>query len=238
MVGPSAGALVPFRAFDVRLDESPVAYAVRNAREIAADWARATEANPKLFNGRVLLFDRPVLVDGVLKSLARPVDFAVFHYWLFRADRDPGLANLFGAAAPLSADGRLILGRMNKGMVGAGDVKLSSGTPDLNDVGTDGRVDLVGSMVRELAEETGLDGTTARADAGFLLMDDFPFVAVVQVLRFAEPAAVLLERAAAFLAGDPDPELSDVLAVATASEARALRVPLYTQRIADRLLPP
>ena len=233
-----SGLALPFQAAEVRLDAQPPAFVGGQAAEIAADWARATAENPKLFNGRVLLFDRPELRGGVLKSAARPVDFAAFHYWLFRDDRDPRLANLFAAAAPLSSDGRLILGRMGEGTLLEGSVKLACGTPDLNDVTADGRVDLEASLLRELAEETGLDGTTARADPDFLLVDDFPFVAIVRVLRFAEPAAVLLERAAAFLAADPDPELSAVLAVATATEARALGVPPYTRVMAERLLPP
>ena len=238
MSASASAPAIPFRSFDVRLDPHPPAFVATRGREIGADWARATAVNPKLFNGRVLLFDRPEIVDGVLRSVARTVDFAAFHFWLFSADRDPGLANLFGAAAPLSADGRLILGRMNAGMVGAGQVKLSSGTPDLDDVRADGQVDLVGSMGRELAEETGLDVRRARPDPDFLFVDHFPFGVAIQVLRFPDPAAAMLARAAAFLAADPDPELSEVLAVATASEARALGVPPYTQIIADRLLPP
>lgn len=238
MSGSGSGAVVAVGAFDIPLDPQPVPYVVAHADAIAADWARATAENPKLFNGRVLLFDCPEVSCGVLRSAARPVDFAAFHYWLFDEARDAALSNVFGAIAPLSADGQLILGRMNRGMVGAGDVKLSSGTPDLSDIGSDGRVDLVGSMARELAEETGLDAGRSRAEPGFLMVDCAPFVAVIQVRHFPEPAAELVRQAAAFLAADPDPELAEVLAVATAAEARALGVPPYTQILADRLLPP
>lgn len=235
---PGPDRVVRFAAFDVGLDTRPPAFVAARAGEITANWNRLVADNPKLFNGQVLLFDRPQVTDGVLRSAARPVDFAAFHYWLFDEARDAALSNVFGAIAPLSADGQLILGRMNRGMVGAGDVKLSSGTPDLSDIGSDGRVDLVGSMARELAEETGLDAGLSRAEPGFLMVDCAPFVAVIQVRHFPEPAAELVRQAAAFLAADPDPELAEVLAVATAAEARALGVPPYTQILADRLLPP
>lgn len=235
---PGPDRVVRFAAFDVGLDTRPPAFVAARAGEITANWNRLVADNPKLFNGQVLLFDRPQVTDGVLRSAARPVDFAAFQFWLFRDDRDPALSNIFGAVTPLSSDGFLILGRMNRGMVGAGDVKLSSGTPDLTDIGADGRVDLVGSMARELGEETGLDVRRARAEPGYLMVDCDPYVVVTQVLHFPEPAAVLLRQAEAFLAADPDPELSEVLAVATASGARALGVPPYTQILADLLLPP
>lgn len=236
MGGPDDLALRPLAALKVGYRDAEPAFAVARRAEIEARWETAVAANPALFNGRVLLFDGLVVEGETLSATAVPVDYATFSAFMAWGGPDPSLVNLFGAAAIVSADGDLLLGQMGAHTDDAGTVKLVGGTPDMSDV-TAGRVDLTGSIARELTEETGLTVDQAQASSGFHFFLDPPYAAVIQVLRFSEPTAALVRRIDAHLAADPEPELCRVAVVGSRSDPVVLGLPRYTRAIANHLLP-
>jgi hypothetical protein len=210
-------------------------FATARRTEIAARWTAAVAGNPALFNGTVLLFEDLALGGDTLSATAVPVDYATFSALLAWRD-DARLTNVFGAAAIMSADGDLLLGRMGAATDDAGTIKLVGGTPDMSDV-RDGRVDILGSIGREMTEETGLRAEDAVASDGLLLVTDPPFCAVAQVLRFPQSTEALVRDIRAFLAGETDPELSGVAVARTRSDDVVLGSPRYTRAIARHLLP-
>ena len=92
-----------------------------------------------------------------------------------------------------------------------GTVYFPCGTPDLVDVTAEGTLDLAGSVARELLEETGLDAgrleARARLDAGarprLSRHDEAPYGG-------ARMPNALRSRILRYLAGEPQPEFSDI----------------------------
>lgn len=228
-------AVHPLAKFEIGFRDRVPDFATTRRAEIEARWRVEVAANPALFNGTVLLFEDVAVSGDMLSATAVPVDYASFSALLAWRD-EARLMNVFGAAAIVSADGDLLLGRMGANTDDAGTVKLVGGTPDMSDV-ADGGVDLLGSIAREMTEETGLRAEDAVVSDALLLVLDPPFCAVAQVLRFPRPTDALLADIQTFLDGERDPELSGVAVARTRSDDVVLGSPRYTRAIARHLLP-
>lgn len=229
-------ALRPLRRIAVGYREQIPSFATERRSEIETRWRTAVTVNPALFNGTVLLFEDVVVEGDTLTGTGVPIDYAGFSAFKAWGGPEPRLMNLFGAAAIVSDEGHLLLGRMASSTDDPGMVKLAGGTPDRSDV-ADGRVDILGSIARELAEETGLSADEASADEVLLAHLDFPSCAIMQVLRFSASTDDLLTRITAHLATFEDPELSAIAVARTRSDDVVLGSPGYTRAIARYLLP-
>jgi 8-oxo-dGTP pyrophosphatase MutT (NUDIX family) len=91
-------------------------------------------------------------------------------------------------------------------------VYFPAGTPEPEDIVGD-KVDLTAGVMRELTEETGLTSADVTADAGWYSVLNGPRIAHMKVVRAPEPAEELRARIVNHLAGDPEPELSDIMVV-------------------------
>ena len=231
--GPFAVAEVNFR-----LDDRDWTFGQDNQAEIAAWFAALKADNPTLFNGPMLLADRWALVGDVLQGRLCRTDFASFLFWRDahaggRLDDLAGTRNLFGAAAVRSSEGYLLVAEMAAHTANAGRVYGPCGSLDSEDV-VDGRIDIDGSMARELAEETGLDLDEAAAAPGYLVWFDGPRLAVIRQYRFAADAKALTARVRAFLAAQTAPELAAIRFVTGASDIETARMPDYTVSMVRR----
>lgn len=190
---------------------------------IDAYWAEVLAGNPRLWNGRVLAAVAPAreggltVVDGVLTGTAQEGAFADYLAWRDWGFPEFGIRNLFGSALVLSSDGALIYGLMGRHTANAGRIYPPGGNLEPGDVTADGRVNLVGSIEKELAEETGLKAAEATV-AGMLVAFDGPRVSVGRIFRFAETADALVERISAHSAEEAEPELDGLVVVRAASE--------------------
>jgi 8-oxo-dGTP pyrophosphatase MutT (NUDIX family) len=81
----------------------------------------------------------------------------------------------------------------------AGQWLFPCGTPDHEDVSA-GMLDLAGSARRELFEETGLDIGTMQVEAGWTLVRDNGFVALIKRVIASENAEDLRARIVRYLA--------------------------------------
>jgi 8-oxo-dGTP pyrophosphatase MutT (NUDIX family) len=229
---PTAAA----RCLDIRLSLDPLRFSVREEAAIATTFAAAKSRNPALFDGPILLFSPPRLAGTRLTATAYRTRYSSLTTLIAHPDKGRDAYNLFGAAAIVGSDGGVLLGRMGPRTAGPGELKFPGGTPDEEDVTADGGVDIIGSIVREMAEETGLSASEAVLDETLILVDDHPFYAVVGVLRFPETADRLAERVRAFLAADPDPELAGIEVVRDPAALDPAVVPAYTRAALARLL--
>ena len=212
MIDREAGYTVEdVEALDCSYAPAPWRFATERAEDVARHWADAVRERPLMFDGRVLMqaagaVERPAGGPAVFRANYTDVAFSAFLAWrdFGRPTRD--LRNGFGMAALQGADGAFVLGEMGAHTANAGRVYFPSGTPDLDDV--DGaRVDIVGSIRRELEEETGLDAATLVFEPRFSVVQDVFRTCLLQRVRAPEPAASLAGRITDWLATLRTPEL-------------------------------
>jgi 8-oxo-dGTP pyrophosphatase MutT (NUDIX family) len=185
---------------DLAYRPSPWTFAEQRHAEIDAHFAQKQREKPNLFNGRVLLGRKPVISGTRFSAEYFDTDFASFLAWRDFGGPDDEVFNGFGMGALRSSDGAYLLGEMSSGTANGGRIYFPAGTPDLDDVRGD-RVDLAGSVAREVGEETGLEPSdwhcvvTPRS------------IALMRVLDVDMPAEALRQKIEANLARQASPEL-------------------------------
>ncbi len=98
------------------------------------------------------------------------------------------------------------------------------GTPDPNDV-VDGNVDLAGSVIRELMEETGLSADDVTIGAGFTAIRRGQKLAVMRDLTVRGSAEEVQARVRDNLAGLAEDELDDLFIVRGPGDLDPARMP-------------
>jgi 8-oxo-dGTP pyrophosphatase MutT (NUDIX family) len=197
-------------ALDFRFTPGPWTFAEGSAAAIAKHWREQNALRPKMFDGRVLLCRSHEIVTETERRILRghcfETDFSAFLAWRDFSFPDRNVRNCFAMAALQSADGAFMLGRMADHTANAGKVYFPAGTPDHGDIKGE-IVDLEGSVLRELTEETGLGHADVVIEAGWTIILEGPRIACMQRLRARETASALQERLRAFNATEAEPEL-------------------------------
>jgi len=213
---------------DYVLEERVWSFAVDRADEIDAQWQKLCALKPRLFNGRVMMMSSyRIDEDGqgrVLRGTGFEADFKAFQAWRSFGFPDKSVINCFAMAALRSADGAFMLGRMGDHTAAAGQLYFPAGTPDPSDV-KQGRIDLDGSALRELSEETGLTANDVAISKDWTLVFDGPRLACMKPMRAPVDAKTLASRCAAFLAQDKEPELSGLVPVFSAAQFDTATMP-------------
>jgi len=200
-------ATVPIDRLELRFVRKSWPFAAVRRHEIDRHFLEMQREKPDLWNGRVLVLDDFTVADGVFRGTYLETDFASFLAWRDWGFPDQTVRNCFAMGALRAADGAFVLGVMAPHTANAGKIYFVGGTPDPHDIVGD-RVDLERSVGRELAEETGLSFETVRPEPGWHVIFDEARIAMVKVLRTAEPAAALCDKIFAFLARQRRPELT------------------------------
>ena len=193
---------------------------------IDAHWARALAEKPRMFDGRVLLSHRCEIVGDRLAGACFETGFKSFLSWRDLGYPGPRVFNVFSMPALRAADGAFMLGEMSAGTSNAGMLYFPAGTPDLADIGPDGRVDFEGSILRELEEETGLAPHEVELAATWrVVAAPRPAVACMRVARSALSAEALQARLVAHNAGVASPELVRLVPVRSVDDLDRDRMP-------------
>jgi 8-oxo-dGTP pyrophosphatase MutT (NUDIX family) len=202
---------------DLVFAQKPWAFAKERRADIDAFFSAMRKEKPTLWNGRVLLMHRQVLEAGILRGEYLETDYASFAAWRHWGRPPAGVHDCFGAGAIIAKDGAVLLGVMGPQTFNAGLIYFPCGTPDPDDI-VAGKVDLDLSVRRELKEETGLDVAEFEQVPGWTMVVDGPLIAQIKVLHSSEKSTALRERALAYLASEPHPELSDIRIVRSAAD--------------------
>jgi 8-oxo-dGTP pyrophosphatase MutT (NUDIX family) len=197
--------------------------------EIAAHWAARRERTPELYDGRVLLMSEFAVDGDVARATYFPTDFSKFLAWRDLGYPDPTIGNGFAMGALQGSDGAFVCGVMGQHTANAGRVYFPSGTPDPSDLTADGQVDLAGSVLRELSEETDLPEDSYRVADHWIVVRHWPAIAFLRPIQFFEPAEAVAERIRAAIARQRKPELSDARVVRGERDIDARTMPLFLQ---------
>lgn len=184
-------------------------FAEERRADIAAHFAEKQRDRPQIWNGRILLGRDPVFDGDRFAATYFETDFASFLAWRDWGFPDKTVFNGFGMGALRTSDGAFVMGVMGHHTSNAGRIYFPSGTPDLDDV-RDGRLDIPGSVVREVEEETGLIAADYRAEAHWHCVVTAAVIALIRIIDLDMPAEVIRARIEANLAAQAEPELSGV----------------------------
>ncbi|MCZ8108093.1 MAG: NUDIX hydrolase [Alsobacter sp.] len=214
------------RTLDCHFEPRPWDWAERESARIDAHWATIAADNPALFDGRVLVQHRGVFDGDVFRGAYLETRFSRFIAWRDFGFPDPGVRNCFAMAALRSGDGAWLLGVMGGHTANPGKVYFPAGTPDFDDVVGD-RVDLAGSVLRELGEETGLRPGDVTLAPDWTLIEAGPRVACMRDASVDAPATEIRERILATLAQEEQPELSDIRIVRSLADIDEEAMPAF-----------
>jgi len=219
--------VVPVDRLELAFEPRPWPFERARRAEIEAYFAEQRRTRPELWNGRVLLLHRLALADRVFRGAYLETDFASLLAWRDWGFPDPTIRACFGMAAVRASDGGFVLGRMNVHTANAGLIYFPCGTPDLHDVVGD-TVDLGASILRELAEETGLTANDVSVRPGWCTVIAGPRIAHIKTMQAAVPGQALRARILSHLARDPKPELADIYIVRSRADFDPLMPPYVT----------
>jgi ADP-ribose pyrophosphatase YjhB (NUDIX family) len=208
-VTPADIRVVPIERLELAVAPRRWAFADERRAEIDAYFAALRRQKPALWNGQVLLLHEHVLVDRVLRGTCFATDYASFLAWRDWDFPDRSVRNFFAMGALRSSDGAFLLGVMNAHTANAGRIYFPGGTPDPDDV-VDGKVDLDGSVRRELQEETGLDTADFIVESGWHTVFIAARIVQIKLLQAREDAKALRARILAYVAREAQPELADI----------------------------
>jgi 8-oxo-dGTP pyrophosphatase MutT (NUDIX family) len=208
-VAAAVRTVVPVAHLELTFAPQPWPFAAERRAEIDAHFRRAQVDRPGIWNGEVLVMHRHRLKEGVLEGSFLQTDFASFMAWRDWGFPAAGVTNCFSMGALRGSDGGWIMGVMAPNTSAGGKIYFPAGTPDPDDV-VDGEVDLAGSVIREVAEETGLGTSDFAQQDGWHCVIDGPRIALMKVLQAHEPAEALRRRIRDYLAREATPELADI----------------------------
>ena len=219
--------------------QTPWAFTQDHAAAIEANWQRRLAEQPRLFNGRVLLTSREWETGEAGRTVLHSTWFET-DYSAFLALRDLGypdrsVRNGFAMAGLQGSDGGFVLARMGSHTANPGKIYFACGTPDPDDV-QDGRLDLEGSAIRELMEETGLRMEELSIAPGWTLVEAGPRIAYLKSVRVDMPALALAQEIERRLALQDDPELAGMHVVMSPADLKPDRMPDFIRGFLDHAL--
>jgi len=198
--------IVPVEVVDVRLDPEPHPFEVANAAAIEENWRLETRANPSLFDGTVVLLSRLAYDGGRFEGRCHAVRYATFMHWR-RERANTAAGHVFAHAMLVSRDNALVAIRMATNTVNAGRVYFAAGSFEPVDF-ADGAADVDFNMIREVAEETGLDISSVPRGERYYALSTERGTVLFRRYFLEENADEIARRIEAFVAGEMDPEIS------------------------------
>ncbi|HTN96947.1 MAG TPA: NUDIX hydrolase, partial [Nordella sp.] len=133
-MNPTTPKPVPITALDLHLHPGFWSFAEAEKIRIAEHWRQLAEANPRIWNGDVLICAKAEIIGTTLTGHFLKTDYASFVAWRDWGWPDKNVSNCFGSAIVLSSDGALLYGRMAGHTLNAGRIYPPGGSLEMQDV--------------------------------------------------------------------------------------------------------
>jgi hypothetical protein len=209
--------IVPIDRLDIGFAPFRWPFAETRRGDIAAHFEVRRQATPQMWNGQILLMRDFAIADGALRGMYFETGFADFLAWRDWNFPDPAIVNCFAMGTLRASDGAWLLGVMSRHTANPGRIYFPAGTPDRNDLRGD-TVDLLGNILREIGEETGLAATDLAIAPEWHAVVDGPRVAVMKPVEVPFAAPEARARMLRHLASEAEPELSDIRIVRSTAD--------------------
>lgn len=208
----------------------------QRSAEIDRHWQQSTRENPALFDGQVLLVSDLGNGGRVLELSLFATRFRNYLYWRHTGFADTSVIDGFGSGVIRSADGALMLVRQRPGFINEGLFYFPGGFIDPRDVDASGAVDIAGSVLREVEEETGLSAADVMRIDGFTVVRRRAQIAIAVSFRSDLDAEPLARRIRQHCATQADAEIEEVRAVRNAADVAGLDLAPYCRLLLPHLL--
>ena len=216
-------------SLDVRCVDRAWPWADANEKKIGAFWEQEKAKQPKLFDGTVFMFADLRIAGGTFHAVCFETRFSRLLYAKSLGFPDPEVVNGFAMGALRAADDAFLLGVMGPQTANRDQIYFAAGTPDPSDRRDDGTLDLMGSVVRELAEETGLRKGDYEVGEGWVAVRDGGLLAFLRPLRLSQPAAEARARMLGRMKQLNEQELSDIYIARGPGDLDERRMPAFIQ---------
>lgn len=233
---PAGDSVRAIETCALRVGNAEWRYAADNGDAIESAWRQALQERPGYFNGAVHLLDQLAFIDDTVLGRLLRTDFKSYLYWRQQGFPETGVLDGFGSALIRSCDGAILLGRQRAGNVNAGLAYLPGGFIDARDVDAEGHIDIAASIVRELAEETGLTPESVAMQPGFLVTQTQAHVSIAKTFVSALDAPALQDQISRYIALDATSELDAIIVVRAPSDLDGLAMPHYARVVVSAVL--
>lgn len=217
--------LARFARIEARLEPFAWTWRRDHADLIARHWEARWSGSATVYNGRVLMVSGLDETGDTLRASFFETDYAAMIAWIAHGFPGEPVWNGFAMGALRCRDGGYLLGRMAGHTANAGRLYFPCGTPDRSDLRPDGTVDLDGSILREIAEETGLAPDDYALEPGWVLVRDGGHLAFLRLGRLALTDAETRARVGTHLAAETRPELAGIEIVRRPEEVDEAAMP-------------
>lgn len=216
-------------AIDATVEPFEWRFPIEQQDEIDRVWASETVGKPDMHDGEVLIQHRGNVEGRIFRAGYSFTRYKPFLAWHRLGHPGPAVRNGFAMAALRTRDDAYLLGVMGPGTANAGKIYFAAGTPDRDDVMPDGRVDLAGSVLRELKEETGLRAEEVTVGTGWQAIVGEVRAAFMRPvfldLTAVEARRLILDRMKAL----PEEELADIYIARGVKDIDPARMPVFQQ---------
>ena len=225
---------------DCRLVEHRLDLSAADERSVEDLWREHTSLNPALYDGKILMARRaePLVDDCGQRTLEIEffeAPFSRFFAWKQLGQPDWGVINCFSAPALRSSDGAFLAGEMGHDHSQPGLIYFPCGTPDRDDV-VGSRVDLTGCLIRELAEETGIQIDERDLEPAWRVISYKKQRACLRIVNLASDAQSEVEKALRHIRSQQKPELAGMRVFRRRADLAVPRLTEFMKAFLDSVL--
>jgi len=198
-------------------------------QEVAKIWRERRLITPSLYDGTVLLARGiDIRVDEARRRTLAveffEAPFSRLLAWKILEQPDWGVLNCFSTPALRAEDGAFLAGEMGADHSQSGEIYFPCGTPDRGDIDQH-HVDLTACLIRELAEETGIQVGEQHLCPAWRIVLSKRQVACLRTVNLPGTAQQLIELVARHIRSQSKPELARMHALRRGDDLSDPRLP-------------